>query len=103
MKKNLELEKIIKDCMDGTVRIEERKPMTIRVWKRGIFGNGLTLVLMTFKTFHPKKEDFATLFLAATAYLFLSANTPRLISSEYLSSLHLLYDTGTDPDVLDWV
>jgi hypothetical protein len=61
------------------------------------------MTVLHFRTFPRPKEEFATYLLAATAYLFLVANTPRLISGENLAALHLLYDLGTDPEVLDWV
>jgi hypothetical protein len=63
----------------------------------------IVMMALHFNTFPRPKEEFATYLLTVTAYLFLVANTPRLISGENLTALHVLYDTGTDPEVLDWV
>ncbi len=62
----------------------------------------IILTAIQFHTFPSDLEGFNTYLDAAMIYLSLTASSPRLISSGNKTALHLLYDTSTDPDHLDW-
>jgi hypothetical protein len=96
-----EVKEIVKELLHGK-RIDETKNFkTIRIWGRNQYGDRI-IILLNFRTFPDNKADFKTYVQDGVAYLSLVANSPRLISSEDLIALHVLFDTSTDPEVLDF-